>query len=388
VEVLKLSELQVPAGLRFKADRVCPLMPDMKEVVAYLRNFQLDSDEKGALQKINTLIKESTLVITGGKGRSGYVAEIGARVLRTPTLQPFYYRDAGLPPLDQIKKHKTVALLISSSGTTGEMVQLARELKEIGVTIVGFTSFATSPLAKLSDLVVDLPKRPKSPEGTYFERQVVTADQPTMGDLPEEKALFYMYLLGNLLRDTPIKPDEEIRELQTWMDANREELKVMKNWLNAYWNSGILLVSKGCSNSVASMIANRGSHYQMNLRMSHDPTSPPLDRHELALIISGSADEEYGRLIEKIHDKMSLDLGTKKAMSAVVAVVGRKAGWLKTCDANLVLGGGNDDYRMIRDEKPQAFYFRAAVVLNILMRNIAAEKGLTKKYAELRHINI
>ncbi|HDR53400.1 MAG TPA: SIS domain-containing protein [archaeon] len=363
-------------------------MPDMKEVVAYLRNFQLDSDEKGALQKINTLIKESTLVITGGKGRSGYVAEIGARVLRTPTLQPFYYRDAGLPPLDQIKKHKTVALLISSSGTTGEMVQLARELKEIGVTIVGFTSFATSPLAKLSDLVVDLPKRPKSPEGTYFERQVVTADQPTMGDLPEEKALFYMYLLGNLLRDTPIKPDEEIRELQTWMDANREELKVMKNWLNAYWNSGILLVSKGCSNSVASMIANRGSHYQMNLRMSHDPTSPPLDRHELALIISGSADEEYGRLIEKIHDKMSLDLGTKKAMSAVVAVVGRKAGWLKTCDANLVLGGGNDDYRMIRDEKPQAFYFRAAVVLNILMRNIAAEKGLTKKYAELRHINI
>ena len=359
-------------------------------ISAYLKNISISRTEEKRLEEISGILQDSSIIITGGKGRSGFASQIGARMLKTHKTNAFFYSDVGLPLKQSLAKTRTVALLTSSSGTTEEMVRLAEELKRLGSTIISFTSYVTAPLAKLSDIVVPLPRRAKSEGGTYFERQVVTTEEPTMGDLPEERSLFLFYLLAKMIRGMKAEPKQEIDAFKKWFTKNTDSITEFKNWMKAYWNSGIMFVSRGTSNSVSSMVANRATHYHMNCRLATSPTSTPLDHHELALIISGSADTAYGRMVDKIHRRMQIRLSkSKKSSPAIVAVTGKSAGWLKECDARLILGGADPDGRMLHTERlPQAFYFRAPIVLNMVLRSIAAEKGLTEKFAELRHINL
>ncbi|MBR9681407.1 MAG: SIS domain-containing protein [Candidatus Altiarchaeota archaeon] len=358
-------------------------------VAKYLKNLSISKVEEKKLKEVSELLQKSSIIITGGKGRSGFAAQIGARMLKTSRTNAFFYSDVGLPLDKDLAKNKTTAILISSSGTTEEMIRLAEELKELGAKIVCFTSYINSPLAKLSDINMYLPQRAQSEKGTYFERQVVTTEEPTMGDLPEERSLFLQYLLAKDIRGLKLLPAKEIEDFRKWMMENIDDIVELKNWLKIYWNSGILIVSRGTSNSVSGMIANRASHYHMNCRLATSPTSAPLDHHELALIVSGSADKAYASLVQKIREKMRTKLGKKEVSPAVVAITGKGAKWVRECDANLVLGGADPDGRMLHTEKsPQSFYFRAPIVLNMILRSIATEKGLTKKFAELRHINL
>ncbi len=46
----------------------------------------------------------------------------------------------------------------------------------------------------------------------------------------------------------------------------------------------------------------------------------------------------YARMVQKIHNKMGIKLGkSKKSSPAIVAVTGKDAKWLETCDSHLIL---------------------------------------------------
>ena len=95
-------------------------------------------------------------VIVAGVGKTGIIArKIAATLTSTGTPAIFLHPvesvhgDLGLVgPTD-------VAILISKSGSTGELLVLLEELKRLGVRVVSITSGVASQLARYSDVVLD-----------------------------------------------------------------------------------------------------------------------------------------------------------------------------------------------------------------------------------------
>ena len=51
-----------------------------------------------------------------------------------------------------------MVVIASVTGTTKEMVEAVKKVKELGATVVGFIEEANSPLAEMSDYVLSYPK--------------------------------------------------------------------------------------------------------------------------------------------------------------------------------------------------------------------------------------
>lgn len=79
---------------------------------------------------------------------------LGIHFLATPVYGEQYHQADTL-------SNKDAALLLSYSGTTTSTVQCARILRKNGVRIVSITGDGTSPLARLSDVVLVLPAKEK-----------------------------------------------------------------------------------------------------------------------------------------------------------------------------------------------------------------------------------
>lgn len=111
---------------------------------------------KEFVQAVKAITKSKGRVIVTGMGKSGIIGEKIAATFRSVGVPAFFlhpaegvHGDLGLVGKDD------VAIVISKSGETEEILRLIPILKEIGVAVIAITGNTKSQLAKLSDIVLD-----------------------------------------------------------------------------------------------------------------------------------------------------------------------------------------------------------------------------------------
>jgi 6-phospho-3-hexuloisomerase len=150
----------------------------MRDLAGYVLKAidYIKSEQVEAL--IDALIKarnEMRKVLVVGVGRSGLVGKAFAIRLMHLGFKVYVLGDTTVPALTP----NDVVIAISGSGRTRLVVDAAEVAKSVGAKVIALTSFPDSPLAKLSDIVVEIPGRLKvSSEEDYFSRQILGIYEP------------------------------------------------------------------------------------------------------------------------------------------------------------------------------------------------------------------
>ena len=105
---------------------------------------------------VETMNNSFTHIIVCGMGKSGLVGrKISSTLASTGTPSIFLHpAEAIHGDLGKVQK-KSVVLLISYSGETGEIIALIPALKRLDVNIIALTGVKNSTLANISDIVLD-----------------------------------------------------------------------------------------------------------------------------------------------------------------------------------------------------------------------------------------
>jgi arabinose-5-phosphate isomerase len=130
----------------------------IREEIAALSNVaeKLDARFSQAVGKILELQPGSRIAVSG-IGKAGFVAMKLSGTLSSIGFPSFYLHpaDAVHGDLGRFTKHD-IALLLSNSGETDEVLRLLPALKQIGSCIISITASANSTLAKHSDVVLEM----------------------------------------------------------------------------------------------------------------------------------------------------------------------------------------------------------------------------------------
>ena len=96
-------------------------------------------------------------VVVTGIGKSGHVgAKIAATMSSLGIPAIFMHSTEALHGDSGIVSADDVAIAISNSGKTDEVINAAAKCKELGATVIAMTGGARSELAKLADIVIDI----------------------------------------------------------------------------------------------------------------------------------------------------------------------------------------------------------------------------------------
>ncbi len=103
------------------------------------------------------ILKSKGRVVVTGMGKPGFIAQkISATLSSTGTPSLFLHpAEAWHGDLGRVMKEDVVVAL-SNSGLTEEIVKLLPLIKKIGAKLISFTGNSQSPLAKYSDVVLDV----------------------------------------------------------------------------------------------------------------------------------------------------------------------------------------------------------------------------------------
>lgn len=105
---------------------------------------------------VSLLAKGNGRIVVSGVGKSGVIArKIAATLTSTGTPASFLHPVDGLHGDLGIVGRGDVAIVISKSGESNELMVLVDHLKRLGVPVVSLTGNAASPLARQSDVVLD-----------------------------------------------------------------------------------------------------------------------------------------------------------------------------------------------------------------------------------------
>ncbi len=149
-------------------------------------------------------------VLVMGAGRSGLIGRAFALRLKHLGYDVYVLGDTIISPVSE----GDVVVAISGSGRTALIVTAAEAAKRVKATVVAITSYIDSPLAKIADIVVEVPGRTKvSDIEDYFARQVLGIHEPLapLGTLFEESAMVFL--------------DSIVAELMVRLGKNEEELR-------------------------------------------------------------------------------------------------------------------------------------------------------------------
>jgi len=166
----------------------------MKEIVIFIDKVieRLRDDEVGAM--IDALVdayKNGRKVLVMGAGRSGLVGKAFAMRLMHLGFNVYVLGETITPSIGE----NDVVVAISGSGRTQLIVTAAEAAKKVKAKIIAITSYIDSPLAKLADIVVEIPGRTKlAPDIDYFARQILGIHEPLapLGTLFEDTAMVFL----------------------------------------------------------------------------------------------------------------------------------------------------------------------------------------------------
>ena len=111
----------------------------------------------------NLSLTPGSRIVVSGMGKAGFVAQKISATLSSIGFPSFFLHpaDAVHGDLGRFTKDD-VALLLSNSGETSEVVRLLPTLKEHGSHIISITSISSSTLAKHSDIVIETGRFPEA----------------------------------------------------------------------------------------------------------------------------------------------------------------------------------------------------------------------------------
>jgi len=106
---------------------------------------------------LSLILKSKGRIVVSGMGKTGIIAQkFSATLASTGTPSLFLHlAEASHGDLGKVTADDAV-VVISNSGSTAEVKQLLPVLKKIGVKIIALTGNKNSPLAKYSDVVLDV----------------------------------------------------------------------------------------------------------------------------------------------------------------------------------------------------------------------------------------
>lgn len=108
-------------------------------------------------------------IVFYGVGSSGFTAEIAKYRFIRPGLPVESVTDGHLGPVKaSLMTPEDVAVLISVSGSTMDIVDIARQAKENRAKVICITSHTKSPVTKFADVVLICSSREKPMEGSAF----------------------------------------------------------------------------------------------------------------------------------------------------------------------------------------------------------------------------
>ncbi|MEM4311067.1 MAG: 6-phospho-3-hexuloisomerase [Nitrososphaerales archaeon] len=164
------------------------------------------------LSKAVNILKEhhGSKILLIGMGRSGFVAKAFALRLLHLGFDVYVLGDTLVPSIGQ----KDLVIAISGSGTTRLILVAAEAAKNVGATVIAFTSFPDSPLAKLADCVIEVKGRIiGEDEGRrdYFARQILGLHEPLapLGTLFEDSCMVLLdALISVMIKELNITEEE------------------------------------------------------------------------------------------------------------------------------------------------------------------------------------
>lgn len=134
----------------------------LKEIFTRQRqfiNYFFDSLEIDRAELVlNEFLACQGMLVFTGVGKSGIIADKLAKTMMSTGTRAYH-----LPPLDAVHgdigmlTDKDLVVLISKSGQSDEVINIAKLMKKRGIRTIAWVSAKTSPLANLCDLVMYLP---------------------------------------------------------------------------------------------------------------------------------------------------------------------------------------------------------------------------------------
>jgi 6-phospho-3-hexuloisomerase len=153
----------------------------------------------------------SRKILVMGAGRSGLVGRAFAMRLKHLGFDVYVLGDTIVSPI----RKDDVVIAISGSGRTALIVTAAEAAKTAGAVIVAITTYIDSPLAKIADIVIEVPGRTKiSKVEDYFARQVLGIHEPLapLGTLFEDCTMIFLDSIIAELMHRLRKTEEDLRQ--------------------------------------------------------------------------------------------------------------------------------------------------------------------------------
>ncbi len=166
----------------------------MKEIVIFIDKVieRLRDDEvKAMIDALVDAYRSGHKVLVMGAGRSGLVGRAFAMRLMHLGFNVYVLGETITPSIGE----NDVVVAISGSGRTQLIVTAAEAAKKVRAKIIAITSYIDSPLARLADIVVEIPGRTKlAPDIDYFARQILGIHEPLapLGTLFEDTAMVFL----------------------------------------------------------------------------------------------------------------------------------------------------------------------------------------------------
>ncbi len=163
---------------------------------------------------INTLTKvygkPNVKILVMGAGRSGLVGRAFAMRLLHLGYTVYVLGETIVPRIGR----GDIVVAISGSGRTKLIVTAAEAAKQVGATVIAITSYPDSPLARIADIVVEVPGRTKiAREEDYFARQILGIHEPLapLGTLFEDTVMVFLDSVVVELMERLGKTEEDLR---------------------------------------------------------------------------------------------------------------------------------------------------------------------------------
>ena len=193
-------------------------MPHFYRAYLQIANFILNALRVLKRIQIEKLIEllvsayyDKRTVLVMGAGRSGLIGRSFAMRLKHLGYDVYVLGDTIISPV----RKDDVVIAISGSGRTALIVTAAEAAKSVGAKVVAITTFADSPLAKIADVVVEVPGRTKiSRIEDFFARQVLGIHEPLapLGTLFEDTAMVFLDAIIVELMNRLHKSEDDLRE--------------------------------------------------------------------------------------------------------------------------------------------------------------------------------
>lgn len=143
----------------------------IEEITSHLKCIDVDEETVATFKKY---LKQASKIFICGFGESELIGKAFASRLKGLDLDVFVITETIVPAINE----NDVLVAISGAGDTEPTLTTAKKAGERGAKIVTITSFSDSPLAEISDLVVEIPGRIKAKTKDYIERRVSGEYEP------------------------------------------------------------------------------------------------------------------------------------------------------------------------------------------------------------------